>query len=90
MVTNECTSVTACFKGLADALEQYRRHRPVRHVQGYLGSHWMLASGNYLLRIAPAAAQWRKFGLSKMPLNATIGQVLWPIMTIGHTCASFF
>ncbi len=29
-------------------------------------------------------------GLSKMPLNATIGQVLRPIMTIGHTCAGFF
>ncbi len=29
-------------------------------------------------------------GLSKMPLNATIGQVLRPIMTIGHTCAVFF
>ncbi len=29
-------------------------------------------------------------GLSKMPLNATIGQVFWPIMTIGHACAVFF
>ncbi len=29
-------------------------------------------------------------GLSKMPLNATIGQVLRPIMTIGHACAVFF
>jgi hypothetical protein len=29
----------------------------MRHVQGYYGSHWMLASGNYLLRIAPAAAR---------------------------------
>ncbi len=29
-------------------------------------------------------------GLSKMPLNATIGRVLQLIMTIGHTCASFF
>ncbi len=29
-------------------------------------------------------------GLSKMPLNATIGQVLRPIMTIGHACAGFF
>ncbi len=28
--------------------------------------------------------------LSKMPLNATIGQVLQPIMTIGHACAGFF
>jgi hypothetical protein len=57
MVTNECTSVAARFEGLADAPEQYRRHRPVRHVQGYFGSHWMLASSNYLLRIAPAAAR---------------------------------
>jgi hypothetical protein len=29
-------------------------------------------------------------GLSKMLLNATIGWVLRPIMTIGHACASFF
>jgi hypothetical protein len=29
-------------------------------------------------------------GLSKMPLNATIGQVLRPIMTTGHACAGFF
>ncbi len=29
-------------------------------------------------------------GLSKMPLNATIGRVLWPILTIGHACAGFF
>ncbi len=29
-------------------------------------------------------------GLSKMPLNATIGWVLRPIMIIGHTCAGFF
>ncbi len=29
-------------------------------------------------------------GLSKKQLNATIGQVLWPIMTIGHACAIFF
>jgi hypothetical protein len=29
-------------------------------------------------------------GLSKMPLNTTIEQVLRPIMTIGHACAGFF
>ncbi len=28
--------------------------------------------------------------LSKMPLNATIGWVLRPIMKIGHACAGFF
>jgi hypothetical protein len=57
MMTNECTSVVARFEGFADAPEQYRRHRPMRHVQGYSRSHWMPASGNYLLRIAPAAAR---------------------------------
>ncbi len=29
-------------------------------------------------------------GLSKMPLNATIGRVLRPIMTISHASAGFF
>jgi hypothetical protein len=29
----------------------------MRHVQGYSGSHWMPELGNYLLRIAPAAAR---------------------------------
>jgi hypothetical protein len=57
IMTSKCTSVTAHFEGLADALEQYRRHHPMRHVQGYSGSHWMLASGDYSLHIAPAAAR---------------------------------
>jgi hypothetical protein len=56
-MTSKCTSVAARFEGFADALEQYRRHRPMRHVQGYSRSHWTLASGDYLLRIAPAAAR---------------------------------
>jgi hypothetical protein len=29
----------------------------MQYVQGYLGSHWTLPLGNYLLRIAPAAAR---------------------------------
>jgi hypothetical protein len=56
-MTSKCTSVAADFEGLADAPEGYRRHRPMWHVQGYLGSHWTPPSGNYLLRIAPAAAR---------------------------------
>jgi hypothetical protein len=56
-MTSKCTSVAARFEGLADAPEQYRRHRLMRHVQGYSGSHWTLASGDYLLRIAPAATR---------------------------------
>jgi hypothetical protein len=36
---------------------QYKVHRPMQHVQGYFGSHWMPASGDYLLRITPVAAR---------------------------------
>ncbi len=56
-MTSKCTSVAAHFEGLADALEQYRWHCPMWHVQGYLGSHWTPPLGNYLLRIAPADAR---------------------------------
>jgi hypothetical protein len=57
MVANECTSSAGHFDGHGGAPEQYRRHCLMRHVQGYSGSHWTLASGNYLLRITPAAAR---------------------------------
>jgi hypothetical protein len=53
----ECTSSTSCFDGLGSPPQQYRWHHLMRHVQGYSGSHWMLPSGDYLLRIAPAAAR---------------------------------
>jgi hypothetical protein len=56
-MTNECTSSASRFDGHSSVPEQYRRHRPMGHVQGYSGSHWTLASGNYSLRIAPAAAR---------------------------------
>ena len=57
MMMNKCTLSAGHFDGHGGATEQYRRHRPMRHVQGYSGSHQMSASGNYLLRIAPAAAR---------------------------------
>jgi hypothetical protein len=56
-MTNKCTSSAGPFDGHGGAPEQYRRHRPMRHVQGYSGSHWTLPLGNYWLRIAPAAAR---------------------------------
>ena len=40
-----------------EALRQYMWQRPMQHVQGYTGSHLMLPSGNFLLRIAPAAVR---------------------------------
>ncbi len=54
---SKCTSSVSRFYGHGGAPEQYRRHLPLQHVQGYPGSHWTLQSGNYLLCIAPAAAR---------------------------------
>jgi hypothetical protein len=56
-MTNKCTLSAGCFDGHGGAPEQYRQHCPMRHVQGYSRSHWMPASGDYLLRIAPVAAR---------------------------------
>jgi hypothetical protein len=56
-ITNKCTSSAGCFDGHGGTPEQYRRHCPMRHVQGYSGSHWTPALGNYPLLIAPAAAR---------------------------------
>jgi hypothetical protein len=57
MMMNECTLSPGHFDGHGGAPVQYRRHRPMRHVQGYFGSHWMPPSSDYLLRIPPAAAR---------------------------------
>jgi hypothetical protein len=54
---NKSTLSAGCFDGHGGALEQYRRHRPMWYVQGYSGSHWTPASGDYLLRIALVAAR---------------------------------
>ncbi len=48
---------------------------------------WPWQCAGALPHTSPGGGGW---GLSKMPLNATIGQVLQRIMTIGHTCAGFF
>jgi hypothetical protein len=54
---NKCTSSAGCFDGHGGAPVQYEAHHLIQHVQGYSGSHWMPASGNHLLHIAPAAAR---------------------------------
>jgi hypothetical protein len=56
-MTHKCTLSAGRFDGHGGAPEQYRQHCPMRHVQGYSGSHWMPPSGDYLLRIAPVAAR---------------------------------
>jgi hypothetical protein len=56
-MTNKCTSSAGRFDGHDDVPEQIRRHHLMRHVQGYSKSHWMPPSGEYSLRIAPAATR---------------------------------
>jgi hypothetical protein len=56
-MTNKCTSSAGHFDGHGGAPEQYKQHCPMRHVQGYSGSHWTPPLGDYSLRIAPAAAR---------------------------------
>jgi hypothetical protein len=56
-MTNKCTLSAGRFDGHGGVPEQYRRHRLMRHIQGYSGSYWMPALGNYSLRVAPAVAR---------------------------------
>ncbi len=55
--TNECTSISCHFDGHVDVWVQCCSYPPIQRVQGYLGSHWKLPMGNYLLCITPAAAR---------------------------------
>jgi hypothetical protein len=56
-MASKCSSDVGNFNGHGSAPEQYRQHPSMRHVQGYIRSHWMLPLGNYLLRIAPAVTR---------------------------------
>jgi hypothetical protein len=56
-MVSTCSSNIGHFDGHGGPPMQYKAHRPMQHVQGYSGSHWTPLSGNYLLRIAPAAAR---------------------------------
>jgi hypothetical protein len=56
-MTNKCTLSAGRFDGHGGAPEQYRWHCLMRHVHGYSGSYWTPASGNFSLRITPAAAR---------------------------------
>jgi hypothetical protein len=45
------------FNGHGGASMQYKRHRLMRHVQGYTGSHWTPPPGDYSLHVASAATR---------------------------------
>jgi len=46
-------------------------HRPIEHVQGFTGSHWMPQLGKCLRRIAPAAAMVNEFVETTQNTNKT-------------------
>ncbi len=58
-MANECTSSASRFDGHGGAPEPYRRHRPMRCIHGYSGSHWTPASSNYLL-VLPQRLPWQQ------------------------------
>jgi hypothetical protein len=55
VATSKCASVTGHFGGHEEVLKRSTWHCTMQHVQGCIGSHWTLPSGDYLLRIAPTA-----------------------------------
>jgi hypothetical protein len=56
-MASTCPSVIDRFDGHGGLPLQIEAHCPMQHVQGYSGSHWTPASGDYSLRITPAAAR---------------------------------
>jgi hypothetical protein len=56
-MASTCSSIVGRFDGHGGLPVQYKVHCLMQHVQGYSRSHWTLASGNYSLRISPAAAR---------------------------------
>ncbi len=55
----------------ADVAVRRGAHRPMEHVQGFTGSHWMPPSGKCLRRITSAAAMVNKFVETTQNTNKT-------------------
>ena len=56
----KCRWIAGNF-GHADAAVQHWVHRPIKHIQGFIWSHWMPPFGKCLCRIAPAAVMVDEF-----------------------------
>ena len=65
---NESTGDFDCH---ADAAVRRGAHRPMEHVQGFTGSHWMPPLGKCLRRIATAAAMVDDFEQNTQNTNKT-------------------
>ena len=67
----KCRQIAGDFDCHADAAVRRGAHRPMEHIQGFTGSHWMLPSGKCLRHIAPAAAMVNKFDETTQNTNKT-------------------
>ncbi len=56
-MTIKCTLSASHFDGHGGPPVRHEEHRLMHHVQDYTRSHWILPSGNYLLRIATVEAR---------------------------------
>jgi hypothetical protein len=56
-MVSTCSTAVGHFDGHGGLLVQYKAHHLMQHVQGYSGSYWTPAVGNYLLRMTPAATR---------------------------------
>jgi hypothetical protein len=57
----KCRQIAGNFDHHADVAVQWGVHCPMKHIQGFTRSHWMLPSGECLCRIAPAAVMVHEF-----------------------------
>jgi hypothetical protein len=57
----KCRESAGDFNHHADAAVRCGVHCLMKHIPGFTKSHWMLPSGKYLHRIAPAAAMVDKY-----------------------------
>ncbi len=69
--TKKGRQIAGDFDCHADVAVRRRAHRPMEHVQGFTGSHWMPLSGKCLRCIAPAAAMVNEFVETAQNTNKT-------------------
>jgi hypothetical protein len=66
-----CRRIDGNFDCHGDAAVRRVAHRPIEHIQGFTGSHWMPPSVEYSHRIAPAAAMVNEFVETTQNTNKT-------------------